>query len=204
LDLGISKKQHWIRSKTFAIQEIVKQDLNEACVESWNPQKWILPSPSSGPDGVLLGDIVVVTGENLSLSSKSVPTSEVQKNYRKSSVQGFYEHKTNCKDKIEANSRKRNLVIESFQKHKIKGGIRIHFILPGPASKTGNKLAFSRGIRVQFNDELKVEELIVDIDRTNIKDCNLFSTLACTFLLDQFTREKKRAGRPKGSQKGKT
>jgi hypothetical protein len=74
-------------------------------------------------------------------------------------------------------------------------------ILPEPAtSEKNSEVVFSRGIRTQLNEELGVNELIVDIDRTNIKECNLFSAKACEFLLEQFSREEKRVGRPKGSK----
>jgi hypothetical protein len=191
---------HTFLANTFKIGEIVKQDMCEACVETWNPRKWILPSPLSGPDGVLLGEIVVTSGEKLS-TNPSVSTAEVEKNYRKSSIQGLYEHNTKDKEKIDQNTAKRNRILQSFQKKKIKGLLRIHLILPEPATSEKNSdVVFSRGIRTQLNEELGVNEVIVDIDRTNIKDSNLFSTKACEFLLDRFSREKKRVGRPIGSK----
>jgi hypothetical protein len=191
-----------ILSNVFQIEEIAKQKMVEACSNAWNPKKWIIPSTMSGNDGLVLGKILILTGEKVSLESPSVPTDEVANNLKKTGLEGLYVHETRDQDKIKKNEAKRKTIIDAIRGNEIHGIIRIHFILPKaakPNKKNEEKNSFFGGIRVQRNGEFNVDEVIIDLDRTNLQESGIFSAQACEFLLDQLKGEKKRGRKPKNS-----
>jgi len=185
--------------KIFNIEKISFKKMDEAFKEEWNEKEWIIPSTSSGNDGGIIGKIIILTGEKMSFQSSTVKTNLVEDNFQKTNIQGLYQHKTEDNDKLKLNQIKKDSIERNIKKREILGIIRIHIVLPKPAkAKTEEKKnIFQSGIRIIKNEYFDVDEIIIDIDKSNLKESGIFPLKASEFLLDQLKNEKKRGRKSK-------
>eukprot|EP01080_Neovahlkampfia_damariscottae_P005720 gene5720-9540_t len=141
-----------------------------------NPFKIILPDFKSGPDTAILNDdILVFTGQKLSSTKTSVPTKEAESNFKKTDFINFYSEKTE--------NHKQSIILDKMKQKKVKGIIRIHFIFPTGAKPRSSEPYFKPGIRVPTNKLLNIEEIIIDIDKSNLKDSKIFREENANLLL---------------------
>ena len=135
----------------------------------------------------------------MSFQSSTVKTNLVEDNFQKTNIQGLYQHKTEDNDKLKLNQIKKDSIERNIKKREILGIIRIHIVLPKPAkAKTEEKKnIFQSGIRIIKNEYFDVDEIIIDIDKSNLKESGIFPLKASEFLLDQLKNEKKRGRKSK-------
>jgi hypothetical protein len=178
-------------SDIFEIKKIIFDSMiNQFKIIKWDDKNWVLPTTTSGNDGAIFGEILVLTGDKSSFIG-SVSNQEVKKNFEKSNISNLYKENTTDEKKLKNFENKQNIINNS--KEKIKGIIRLHIILPKAAtSQKEAKSLFVPGIRVNFIEDLKIYEVIIDIDSSNLLNSELFSKEATEFLLINFIKNKKR------------